>query len=244
VSRAVSGVEALVRWQHPKRGLLGPSEFLPLMEQSGLTRALTTFVLDRAIEEIGDLRSRGFDLSVAANLGPADLLDLGLPTDIERLLYRRKLGPEHLELEVSEDVVMSDVERTTDVLIGLRATSVRTALDDFGAGHAALGHIKQLQVDSLKIDRSFVMRMVEDDRDEAIVHSLVDLGRRLGVRVVAEGVETAEAWARLADWNCDEAQGYFVCRPLPAPDLEQWLARLTDRPPHFPDARLWAAVRR
>jgi EAL domain-containing protein (putative c-di-GMP-specific phosphodiesterase class I) len=212
------------------------------MEQSGLTRALTAFVLDRAIEEIGDLRARGFDLSVAANLGPADLLDLGLPSDIERLLYRRELGPEHLELEVSEDVVMADVERTTDVLVGLRATAVRTALDDFGAGQAALGHIKQLQVDALKIDRSFVMRMVQDDRDGAIVHSLVDLGRRLGVRVVAEGVETAEAWARLADWRCDEAQGYFVCRPMPAPQLAQWLARLAERPPHFPDARLWAAV--
>jgi diguanylate cyclase len=242
VSRAVRGVEALVRWDHPQRGLLGPGEFLPLMEQSGLTRALTGFVLDRAIQEIGDLRSRGFDLTVAANLGPADLLDLGLPSDIERLLHRRRFAPEHLELEVSEDVVMADVERTTDVLVGLRATAVRTALDDFGAGQAALGHIKQLQVDTLKIDRSFVMRMVDDDRDGAIVHSLVDLGRRLGVRVVAEGVETPEAWARLADWRCDEAQGYFVCRPMPAPQLAHWLGRLAERPPHFPDARLWAPV--
>jgi diguanylate cyclase len=242
-TRAVRSVEALVRWEHPQRGLLGPNEFLPLMEQSGLTRALTEFVLDRAIEEIGDLRRRGFDLSVAANLGPADLLDLGLPSEIERLLYRRELRPEHLELEVSEDVVMADVERTTDVLVGLRATAVRTALDDFGAGHAALGHIKQLEVDTLKIDRSFVMRLVDDERDAAIVHSLVDLGHRLGVRVVAEGVESRQAWARLSEWSCDEAQGYFVGRPMPAPELESWLARLTERPPHFPDARLWAPVR-
>jgi EAL domain-containing protein (putative c-di-GMP-specific phosphodiesterase class I) len=139
---------------------------------------------------------------------------------------------------------MADVERTTDVLVGLRATAVRTALDDFGAGHAALGHIKQLEVDTLKIDRSFVMRLVEDERDAAIVHSLVDLGRRLGVRVVAEGVETQAAWTRLAEWQCDEAQGYFVGRPMPAAELAGWLARLTERPPHFPDARLWAAVRR
>jgi diguanylate cyclase (GGDEF)-like protein len=215
-TRAVRSVEALVRWEHPQRGLLGPNEFLPLMEQSGLTRALTEFVLDRAIEEIGDLRRRGFDLSVAANLGPADLLDLGLP---------------------------SEIERTTDVLVGLRAPAVLTALDDFGAGHAALGHIKQLEVDTLKIDRSFVMRLVDDERDAAIVHSLVDLGHRLGVRVVAEGVESRQAWARLSEWSCDEAQGYFVGRPMPAPELESWLARLTERPPHFPDARLWAPVR-
>jgi diguanylate cyclase (GGDEF)-like protein len=242
-TRAIRGVEALVRWEHPQRGLLGPNEFLPLMEQSGLTRALTAFVLDRAIEEIGALRRRGYDLSVAANLGPADLLDLGLPMEIERLLERRRLSPEHLELEVSEDVVMADVERTIDVLVGLRSIQVRTALDDFGAGQAALGHIKQLQVDALKIDRSFVMRLADDPRDAAIVHSLVDLGRRLGVQVVAEGVETAAAWAMLADWRCDEAQGHFVGRPMAAPELEQWLERLAERPPHFPDARLWAAVR-
>jgi diguanylate cyclase (GGDEF)-like protein len=242
-TRAVRGVEALVRWQHPQRGLLGPGEFLPLMEQSGLTRALTEFVLDRAIDEIGELRRRGFDLSVAANLGPADLLDLSLPSEIDRLLQRGDLRPEHLELEVSEDVVMVDVERTMDVLVGLRGTGVRTALDDFGAGHAALGHIKHLQVDTLKIDRSFVMRLVDDERDAAIVHSLVDLGHRLGVRVVAEGVESNAAWSRLASWQCDEAQGFFVCRPMPVAELAIWLARLTDRPPHFPDARLWAAVR-
>jgi diguanylate cyclase (GGDEF)-like protein len=243
-SRAIRGVEALVRWEHPKRGLLGPHEFLPLMEQSGLTRALTEFVLDRALEEIGELRGRGFDLTVAANLGPADLLDLGLPSEVERMLQQRGFEPEHLELEVSEDVVMADIERTTDVLVGLRATAVRTALDDFGAGHAALGHIKQLQVDTLKIDRSFVMRMVDDDRDAAIVHSLVDLGRRLGVHVVAEGVESREAWARLAEWHCDEAQGYFVGRPMTAAELATWLGYLAQRRPHFPDARLWAAVRR
>jgi diguanylate cyclase (GGDEF)-like protein len=238
-TRAVRGVEALVRWQHPQRGLLGPSEFLPLMEQSGLTRALTAFVLDRAIDEIGDLRARGFDLGVAANLGPADLLDLGLPSEIERLLGSRGLEPRHLELEVSEDVVMADIERTIDVLAGLRAISVRTALDDFGAGRAALGHIKQLEVDALKVDRSFVMRLEHEERDAAIVHSLIDLARRLGMHVVAEGVETAGAWAMLADWGCDEAQGHFVARPMAAPDLAVWLERLAGHPPG--DTRLWAA---
>ena len=240
---AIRGVEALVRWQHPQRGLLGPDHFLPLMEHSGLTRALTAFVLDRAIEEIGDLRRHGFDLSVAVNLGPADLLDLGLPSEVERLLDHRGFGPEHLELEVSEDVVMADVDRTIDVLVGLRAISVRTALDDFGAGQAALGHLHQLEVDTLKIDRSFVMRLGREDRNAAIVHSLVDLGRRLGVRVVAEGVENAHAWDLLVKWRCDEAQGYFVGRPMTGPELATWLRRLPERQPDLRDARLWAAMR-
>jgi EAL domain-containing protein (putative c-di-GMP-specific phosphodiesterase class I) len=143
---------------------------------------------------------------------------------------------------VSEDIVMADVERTIDVLLGLRATSVRTALDDFGAGQAAMRHLRHLHLDALKIDRSFVMRLMRDERDAAIVRSLVDLGRRLGVRVIAEGVDHADAWAALADWGCDEAQGHFVAEPMPAPELETWLRRLPDRPPHLPDARLWAAV--
>jgi diguanylate cyclase (GGDEF)-like protein len=217
---SIRGVEALVRWDHPRRGLLEPAEFLPLAEQSGLGRALTAFVVDLALEEIG--RS-GLDLSVAVNLGPADLLDLGLPSEVDRLLRRRRFAPEQLRLEVSEDVVMADPERTLEVLAGLRAIGVATALDDFGAGHASLGHLKALQVDELKIDRSFVMRLPYDDRDAAIVHTTVELGRRLGMRVVAEGVETAEAWDALAGYLCDEAQGFYLGRAMPVDALGDWL---------------------
>ena len=219
----VRGVEALVRWEHPERGLLGPSHFLPLVEQSGLTRALTAFVLDRALEEIGRLRRRGSELSVAVNLGPADLLDLGLPSEVERLLDHHRFAPDALEIEVSEDIVMADVERTVDVLVGLRAIGVRTALDDFGAGRAGLAHLKELHVDVLKIDRSFVMRVAHDERDAAIVHSLMDLGRRLGVRVIAEGVDSAETCELLGLWGCDEIQGHFLARPMPVVELERWL---------------------
>jgi diguanylate cyclase (GGDEF)-like protein len=219
----VRGVEALVRWEHPKRGLLGPVHFLPLVEQSGLTRALTAFVLDRALDEIGRLRLRGSDLGVAVNLGPADLLDLGLPSEVERLLDHHRFPPDRLEIEVSEDIVMADVERTVDVLVGLRAIGVATALDDFGAGRAGLAHLKELHVDVLKIDRSFVMRVAHDERDAAIVHSLMDLGRRLGVRVVAEGVDSAETCTLLGLWGCDEIQGHYLARPMPASELERWL---------------------
>ena len=209
--------------QHPERGLLGPGHFLPLVEQSGLTRALTAFVLDRALEEVRALRASGHELSVAVNLGPADLLDLGLPSEVERLLRRHDFPADQLEIEVSEDIVMADVDRTVDVLVGLRAMGVRTALDDFGAGHAGLGHLKQLHVDVVKIDRSFVGRVVHDERDAAIVHSLVDLARRLGVRVVAEGVDSVEGCALLTEWGCDEIQGHYLARPMPAVELERWL---------------------
>jgi diguanylate cyclase (GGDEF)-like protein len=226
---AVGGVEALVRWEHPEHGRLGPSHFLPLVEQSGLTRALTMFVLDRALEEIGEHRRAGIDVTVAVNLGPADLLDLGLPSEVERTLQARRFAPEDLELEVSEDVVMADVDRTTDVLCGLRAIGVRIALDDFGAGHVSLGHIRQLEIDTLKIDRSFVVRLPHDQHDAAIVQSLVDLGRRLGLRVVAEGVESPETWALLAGWGCDEAQGHLVARPMDGAALGTWLRAAASR---------------
>jgi diguanylate cyclase (GGDEF)-like protein len=217
---AVRGVEALVRWAHPRRGLLAPQEFLPLAEQSGLGRALTGFVIDRALAEMAE---SGLDLTVAVNLGPADLLDLGLPSEVERLLRRRRFAPEQLRLEVSEDVVMADPERTLEVMSGLRGIGVALALDDFGAGHASLGHLKALRVDELKIDRSFVTRLPQDERDQAIVHATVELGRRLGMRVVAEGVETVETWDALAGLSCDEAQGFYLGRAMPADALAPWL---------------------
>jgi predicted signal transduction protein with EAL and GGDEF domain len=240
----VRGVEALVRWEHPQRGLLTPADFLPIAEQIGLMRALTAFVVDRALEEIAERRREGYDLSVAVNLGPADLLDLSLPSEIERLLRRRRFPADRLRLEVSEDVVMVDPERTLDVLAALRDVGVLTALDDFGAGHASLGHLKQLRVDELKIDRSFVIRLLEDEQDAAIVRTTVDLGRRLGLRVVADGVESLEAWARLAAWVCHEAQGHFLARPMPASELATWLAQLDRAPTDAAEARPWAAVQR
>jgi diguanylate cyclase (GGDEF)-like protein len=217
---AVRGVEALVRWAHPRRGLLAPQEFLPLAEQSGLGRALTGFVIDRAL---ADMAESGLDLTVAVNLGPADLLDLGLPSEVDRLLRRRRFAPEQFRLEVSEDVVMADPDRTLEVMSGLRGIGVALALDDFGAGHASLGHLKALRVDELKIDRSFVTRLPQDERDQAIVHATVELGRRLGMRVVAEGVETVETWDALAGLSCDEAQGFYLGRAMPVDALAPWL---------------------
>jgi diguanylate cyclase (GGDEF)-like protein len=219
----VDGVEALVRWAHPSFGLLAPAQFLPLAEQSGLTRILTKFVLDRALRDIGGLRREGLDVTVAVNLGPADLLDLGLPLEIGRLLDLHDFPASALELEVSENIVMSDPLRTVDVLGRLREIGVAVSLDDFGAGHSSLAHLKQLSVDKLKIDQLFVMGMAEDARDAAIVRSTVDLAHRLNLRVIAEGVETHAVWELLADCACDQAQGYFVSRPMSGETLAAWL---------------------
>ena len=218
---AVGGVEALVRWQHPSRGLLSPGHFLPLAEQSGLTRALTAFVLDRALEEVTAL---GTELGVAVNLGPADLLDFDLPEEVSRALERRRCAPERLTLEVSEDLIAADPERTLAVLRRLRALGVRLALDDFGEGQSSLRHLRSLELDELKVDRQFVDGMARDARDLAIVAATVDLGHRLGLRVVGEGVATPETWEALTAHGCDEAQGELLSLALPAERLGAWLA--------------------
>jgi EAL domain-containing protein (putative c-di-GMP-specific phosphodiesterase class I) len=239
---AVRGVEALVRWQHPQRGLLGPSHFLPLVEQSELTRSLTAFVLDRAVAEIAGRTRAGIALGVAVNLGPADLLDLGLPSEIEHILDHHGFDPARLRLEVSEDAVVADLERTIEVLGGLRRIGIPIALDDFGAGRSSLVHLRELVIDELKVDRSFVMRLDEDERDAAITHSIIDLGRRLGLNVVAEGVQTETAWTRLAEWGCHEVQGHLIGRPMTIAQLEPWLRAVASRPAVRSGLPVWPAV--
>jgi diguanylate cyclase (GGDEF)-like protein len=233
-SGIVRAVEALVRWQHPQRGLLTPGHFLPLAEQSGLTRALTAFVLDRALSEVGALGGQT-ELAVAVNLGPADLLDLELPAEVARAIERCAVPAERLTLEVSEDVIVADPDRTLDVLYRLRDLGVRIAIDDFGAGQSSLAHLKTLRLDELKIDRSFVLDLSPGaTEDLAIIRSTVDLGHRLGLRVVAEGASTYEAWELLADCGCDEVQGDLVAQPMPAGVLATWLARRSAGAPQGP----------
>jgi len=226
----VRGVEALVRWAHPSLGMLPPAQFLPLAEQSGLIRALTRFVLDRALYDISERRREGFDLTVAVNLAPADLFDEGLPLEVKRILDAHALPAEALKLEISENVVVADLDRTVDVLMRLREYGVGISLDDFGAGQSSLAHLRQLCVDELKIDRSFVLNMVDDCHEAAIVRSTVDLAHRLGLRAIGEGVETQAAWELLADFGCDEAQGACLMLPVSAESLAAWL-RAISRPP-------------
>ncbi len=220
---AIDGVEALVRWQHPTRGLLEPAVFLPLAEQTGLMRLLTLRVLDLALEQRSAWHAAGIELAVGVNLSAENLLDIELETDVRRLLARWSVDPRWLQLEITEDVLMADPRRTRDVLERLRATGVTIALDDFGTGYSSLVHVKQLALDELKIDRAFVTNLLHDRADAAIVTSTLALARSLGLRVVAEGVEDGATWSRLAALGCDLAQGYHLSRPLPPEQLAEWL---------------------
>jgi diguanylate cyclase (GGDEF)-like protein len=223
-SNEITGVEALVRWRHPTRGLLGPMQFIPLAERTALMRPLTLYVLEAALQQTRAWRDDGLDLSVAVNLSVPNLLDTKLPGDVQELLTRWDVPPYQLILEVTENVILADPTRVIEILTALKALGVRLSLDDFGTGSSALAYLKRLPVDELKIDKSFVIAMEESPADEAIVRSTTELAQRLGLRVVAEGVETQDALARLGQAGCEEIQGYFLQRPVPAAEIAPWIA--------------------
>jgi diguanylate cyclase (GGDEF)-like protein len=222
-THAIVGVEALVRWLHPSDGLLFPDRFLPLAENAGLMADLTACVLENALDQVLTWRSAGRDLSVAVNLSASSLVDATLPKRVKAMLESRDLSPSFLEIEITEDFLMADRQRARDILSELRSFGVRVAVDDFGTGYSSLAYLKELPIDELKLDKSFVLEMGEDERAAAIVRSTIGLAHSLGLRLVAEGVETAEAAGELALAGCDVAQGYYFSRGLPAADLESWL---------------------
>jgi diguanylate cyclase (GGDEF)-like protein len=220
----VIGVEALVRWEHPTRGLLGPGEFLPLAERTGLVADLTRWVLRTAIAQCAAWARDGVDLPVAVNLAAANIVDATLPEVVAGLLTEYGLHGDRLECEISEHTVMTDPRRASEVLAALRSLGVRLSLDDFGTGQSSLSYLKRLPLDEVKIDRSFVLGMDRDEGDAAIVRSTIDLARHLGLEVVAEGVETVEVYRDLAELHCDVAQGFFLSRPLPVAEVPGWVA--------------------
>jgi diguanylate cyclase (GGDEF)-like protein len=215
----IVGVEALARWLHPDLGLIGPTEFVPIAEQSGLIGPLTSHVLDRALEQVRAWRAEGLELSVAVNLSARSFLDAQLAVEIPRLLERHGVPARLLELELTESMLMLDPGRAKATLDRLSRIGLSLSVDDFGTGYSSLANLKRLPVDGLKIDKSFVMDMAHDSSDAAIVHSTIDLAHNLGLRVVAEGVENLESWRRLREQGCDLAQGFYVSRPLPGPEL-------------------------
>jgi EAL domain-containing protein (putative c-di-GMP-specific phosphodiesterase class I) len=224
VGGTVTGVEALIRWQHPERGMLMPDQFVPLAERTGMVAELTRWVLDAALRQARAWRDAGVDVPVAINLAAGNVVDVGLPDAVARALARHGMPGDRLECEISEHTVMADPRRAIDVLERLRALGVRLSLDDFGTGHSSLAYLKRLPLDEVKIDRSFVLGMAVDENDAVIVRSTIDLARNLGLDVVAEGVETEAVLADLAALRCDIAQGYLVSRPLPADELGAWLS--------------------
>ncbi|MDK3257482.1 bifunctional diguanylate cyclase/phosphodiesterase [Blastococcus capsensis] len=224
---AVVGVEALVRWNHPDRGLLYPGVFLPLAEQAGLMRRLALRVLERALRDLQTWRAQGHAISVAVNLSVSNLQDIALPEQVEMLLDACDVPAGALVLEITEDVLMADAARSQQVMAGLRRLGVRLSIDDYGTGYSSLSYLRALPVDELKLDRSFVTHLTTDARAAAIVRSTLQLSRDLGMSMVVEGVEDADSLAALREWGCDIAQGYHISRPMPAERVPSWL---TSRP--------------
>ncbi|RZU31250.1 putative bifunctional diguanylate cyclase/phosphodiesterase [Blastococcus saxobsidens] len=224
--RAVVGVEALVRWQHPERGLLSPAVVLPAAEQAGLMRPLTGVVLGLALEAAAQWwPERAVPVSV--NLSAASVTDLELPATVIRHLQEHGLPPEALTLELVEDTLMADPDRGRTVLGELRRLGIRTSIDDYGTGYSSLAYLRHLPADELKLDRSLTHDVGRDDRATAIVRHTVGLAHDLGLSLVAEGVEDEETAAALAALGCDIAQGWAIARPMPVVDFLGWLA---DRP--------------
>ena len=219
----IKGVEALVRWVHPQRGLIPPDAFIPLAEQSGVIHDLTDYVLRKAFHQCRLWTDVGIDLTMSINLSMRNLHDPELPSTIAGLLRSEGLEPNRINLEITESTIMANPERALAVLRDLRALGLRMAIDDFGTGYSSMAYLKGLSVDALKIDKSFVRNLATDPSDRAIVRSAVELAHNLGLQVVAEGVEDTVSYQQLSKLGCDLAQGYYMGKPMPVAELERWL---------------------
>jgi diguanylate cyclase (GGDEF)-like protein len=226
----MTGVEALVRWQHPEHGLIPPNDFIPLAEHTGLIGPLTIWVLNTALAQVKVWADGGRAVSVAVNVSARNLVDDDFAKKVAAALAQHGVPANLLEVEVTESAVMLEPDRATRILNQLHALGVRIALDDFGIGYTSLAQLKTLPISELKIDKSFILAMHSNRDDAMIVRSMVDLGHSLNMKVVAEGVETAHAASMLADYRCDTAQGYHLCRPVQAEALMHWYRERTVPP--------------
>jgi diguanylate cyclase (GGDEF)-like protein len=228
-SGQITGVEALVRWHHPEFGLLAPARFIPLVEQTALIGPLTVHVINAALAQLRAWREQGIELEMSVNLSARNLLDPGLAVNVAVLLERHGLPAEALTVEVTESAAMTEPGRAVAVLEALRAAGVGVAVDDFGTGNASIEYLTKLPVSELKIDRSFITDILADTRAQAIVRSMIDLARNLGLTVVAEGIETKAVMEYLARLGCDTGQGYFISPPAPPAELTPRLPRAPAR---------------
>ena len=212
----VGKVEALVRWRHPKHGLLAPDQFIPIAEHTGLIRKLTRHVLDVALAQCAVWQTSGVELVVAVNISGRELVDLDFPAEVNELLTKWNIHPSKLELEITERTIMTDSLRAVAILAQLSELGVRIAIDDFGTGHASLASLRRLPIDVIKIDRSLVQSVTVNQEDAALVRMAIDTGHHLGLEVVAEGVETESTLRRLEALGCDMLQGFLLGRPQAA----------------------------
>ena len=222
-SKKIVGAEALVRWQHPTRGLVPPSEFIPFAEQTGYIRAITQWVIGHAVAQCAAWRSRGLPMNVSINLSARDLSDHDLPERLEALLLRERCDAQWISFEITESAILDDPGHAIRNLERLAALGCKLAIDDYGTGYSSLEYLRRLPVHELKIDKTFVIGLADDANNEIIVRSTIDLGHNMGLVVVAEGVEDAATLDRLRALGCNMIQGFFISRPVAAADVERWV---------------------
>jgi diguanylate cyclase (GGDEF)-like protein len=227
--RVTVGFEALLRWSHPTLGSISPAEFVPLAERASVLPDLSRWVLGTAIAQLGQWQRAGLNMDVSINLSAADFADGGLPARVLALLREHEVPATRLLLELTESAIMREPQLAAQVMQQLRTAGVRFAIDDFGTGHSSLAQLHALPVDELKIDRGFVMNLDRTASNLAIVRSTIELGHSLGLKVLAEGIETPEVWASLLRLGCDLAQGYFISRPMPAASVPMWIRTQSDQ---------------
>lgn len=215
--------EALIRWQHPEKGMIYPDQFVPFAEQTGLIQKITLWMINEACRVISEMQWQGIKIVIAVNISARDLIDPDLPEKIADLLNKHQTSVDALTLEITESSMMDDPVRAEVTLHKLAQMGLNIAIDDFGTGYSSLAYLKRLPVQALKIDKSFVMNMVQDENDAVIVRSTIDLGHNLNLKVVAEGIENSVAWDMLAAMGCDDGQGYFMGKPMPVKEYAAWL---------------------
>ena len=222
-TRALAGVEALARWRHPEKGMIPPAVFIPIAEQNDLINDLTKFVMSEALDQCGKWKASGNDIQVSINFSMRMLTDLEFPDDLQALSRSHGLDPSQVVVEITESSVMENLAQSLDILTRLRLIGFQLSIDDFGTGYSSMQQLQRVAFSELKVDQSFVRHMDTDNENRVIVESIIALGKKLGLTVVAEGIETQAVWDVLVELGCDQAQGYFMGRPMPGPDLEAWL---------------------
>ncbi len=220
---SLSGVEALVRWHHPQFGFISPVEFVTIAEQAGMINALTDLVIETALQQLYDWRQKGILIGVAINISAQNLQNVKFPSQVRELAQRYEVEPHWLTFEVTESSIMIDPIQAKAIINELGEWGAKIAVDDFGTGYSSLAYVKRLDINELKIDKSFVMNMFNDKDDQAIVRSTIDLAHSLGLSATAEGIEDEETYELLQQFGCDIAQGYFICRPVAPQELLDWI---------------------
>jgi EAL domain-containing protein (putative c-di-GMP-specific phosphodiesterase class I) len=219
----VTGVEALLRWQHPRHGLVPPAEFIPLAEYTGLIKPMTHWVLEAALCQHAQWRSMGLDIPISVNCSARNLLEEDLPGTVQAKLAAHGISPDRLVLEITETAIIEDPRAALDVLTMLADLGVMISIDDFGTGYSSLEYLIKLPATELKIDRSFVLGIGKDESNAVVVRSTIDLAHNLGMKAVAEGVDSMEVWEKLRTLGCDMSQGYLFSKPVSAADFIRWL---------------------